>query len=140
MKITRTIKSARNAHDTFLYLSDFTTTTEWDPGTVVTRLVSGEGGVGTIYANTSKFMGRVTQLEYVVMKYELDSLIQLRGENKTVVGTDTISIRATANGCEVNYTAEFQFHGLLRLIAPLLAPAFKKLGDEAEVGMTKALG
>ena len=37
----------------FAYLSDFTTTNEWDPGTVSTERVSGDGGVGTTYHNTS---------------------------------------------------------------------------------------
>lgn len=39
----------------FAYLSDFTTTEQWEPGTVRTTRVSGDGGVGTRYANTSRF-------------------------------------------------------------------------------------
>ena len=37
------------------------------------------------------------------------------------------------------YLAEFEFKGLAKYLAPLLAPAFKKLGDEAEIGMKRAL-
>ena len=48
----------------FDYLSDFTHTNEWDPGTVETRRTSGDGGVGTTYANTSEFMGRRSELTY----------------------------------------------------------------------------
>jgi hypothetical protein len=40
----------------------------------------------------------------------------------------------------VTYTADFAFKDLARLVAPLLAPAFKKLGDEAEQGLREALG
>jgi hypothetical protein len=39
----------------------------------------------------------------------------------------------------VTYTADFTFKGLSRFVAPLLAPAFKKLGDDAEKGMREAL-
>ncbi len=42
----------------FAYLSDFTTTTEWDPGTVVTVNQHGDGGAGTTYLNTSTFVGQ----------------------------------------------------------------------------------
>ena len=44
----------------FAYLSDFTTTTEWDPGTVRTTRESGDGGIGTRYRNVSRFLGRET--------------------------------------------------------------------------------
>ena len=40
----------------FEYLSDFTTTTEWDPGTVAER-VSGDGGVGTTYRSSRSSSG-----------------------------------------------------------------------------------
>ena len=42
----------------FAYLADFTTTEQWDPGTVRTVRIAGDGGVGTRYANTSRFAGR----------------------------------------------------------------------------------
>ena len=45
---------------------NFTTTTDWDPGTVTTVRLHGNGGVGTTYLNTSTFLGRTTQLTYVV--------------------------------------------------------------------------
>ena len=38
----------------FDYLCDFTTTTEWDPGTVTTVNQRGDGGIGTAYLNTSR--------------------------------------------------------------------------------------
>jgi hypothetical protein len=45
-----------------------------------------------------------------------------------------------AGGTQVTYTAEFTFKGVWRLVAPLLRPAFRRLGDEAEAGMRAALG
>jgi hypothetical protein len=48
----------------FDYLSDFTSTTDWDPGTVTTVRQAGDGGVGTSYLNTSEFLGRRTELRY----------------------------------------------------------------------------
>ena len=137
--IERTVRVQRPISQVFTYLSDFTTTTEWDPGTVTTVLQSGEGGVGTTYLNTSRFAGRETLVTYTVEKLEEDRLFQLRGVNKTLTAVDTMTFRETADGTEVHYVARFDFKGLAKLAAPFLGPAFKKLGDEAEKGMREAL-
>jgi hypothetical protein len=118
---------------------DFTTTNEWDPGTVKTERMSGDGGVGTTYHNTSSFMGRETELTYEVVAHQPDSRFALRGENKSVVAHDSMEIAALGEGSTVTYTADFAFKGLGRFIAPLLSPALKKLGDEAEQGLRESL-
>ncbi len=137
--IRRTVSVDRPVGQVFAYLRDFTTTNEWDPGTVETVRTSGDGNVGTAYRNTSKFFGRKTELTYVVEQVVPDQVFALRGENQTVVAHDTMTFRETPTGTEVTYTAEFEFKGLAKLVAPLLGPAFKKLGDEAEQGMREAL-
>ena len=85
MKLQRSVESSASPAAVFAYLSDFTNTNEWDPGTVKTVKVSGDGGVGT------------------------------------------------------TYTADFAFKVIGRFIAPLLAPALKKLGDDAEKGLREGL-
>ena len=139
MKLVKTVVVEKPLDAVFGYLSDFTTTTDWDPGTVTTVRQHGDGGVGTTYLNTSTFLGRTTQLTYVVDELVDQQLIQLRGENKTVIAVDTLTFRPVAPGTEVTYTAEFTFKGLSRFAAPLLKPAFERLGNEAEAGMRKAL-
>lgn len=137
--IERTVHVDRPLDRVFDYLSDFTTTNEWDPGTVRTVRVSGDGGVGTTYRNTSKFLGKETELTYVVERLVPSQEIALRGENKTVVAHDTMTFRELDGGTEVVYRAEFELQGVAKMSAPLLLPAFKKLGDEAEVGLREAL-
>jgi uncharacterized protein YndB with AHSA1/START domain len=137
--IERVVTVEKSVESVFAYLSDFETTTEWDPGTVSTVKVDGDGGPGTKYRNKSSFAGRETELEYVVQQREAGRVFQLRGENKTVSALDTMTFRATDGGTEVTYRAEFEFKGVTRLIEPLFKPQFKKLGDEAEVGMRTAL-
>lgn len=141
MEIVRTLTVARPPAEVFAYLHDFTTTEEWDPGTLRTTRESGDGGVGTRYHNVSRFLGRETELTYVVEQVEPPRLFRLRGENATVVAHDTMTLTPTGSGgTEVTYRAEFAFKGAARLVAPLLAPAFRRLGDEAEVGLREALG
>ncbi len=139
MQIERTVTTDRPIADVFAYLSDFTTTTQWDPGTVRTTLTSGDGGVGTVYANTSRFMGRESQLTYTVVERAENARIVLRGVNRTVTATDTMTFAADGGGTTVTYVAAFQFSGLAKYLGPLLAPALKKLGDGAEAGMRDAL-
>ena len=139
MRIERTVIVDVPVRRAFDYLADFTTTTEWDPGTVTTVRCEGDGGVGTSYRNTSTFLGRETSLVYVVEELVTDERIRLRGENKTVVSVDTMAFRPTDAGTEVTYTADFAFKGPSRLLAPLLKPALSRLGNEAESGLRAAL-
>jgi len=139
MELRRIVTVATPLDKVFAYLADFTTTTEWDPGTVKTIRTAGDGAVGTEYLNTSTFAGRETQLTYVVQELVPNQRISLRGENATVIAHDTMTFRETENGTEVSYTADFAFKGVARLLAPLLRPAFNRLGDRAQAGMAAAM-
>jgi hypothetical protein len=139
MKVQKTVVVDKPLEAVFDYLSDFTTTTQWDPGTVSTERQAGDGGVGTTYHNISEFMGRKTELNYVVQELILGQRISLRGENKTVISVDTMSFRRVEAGTEVTYAAEFTFKGAVRFVAPLFKPALDKLGQQAETGLRDAL-
>jgi hypothetical protein len=84
-------------------------------------------------------MGRETELTYEVVKHQPNSLFALRGENSSVIANDTMEIAPNGFASRVTYTADFQFKGIGRFIAPLLAPGLKKLGDEAQEGLRKGL-
>ena len=140
MRIDRTVETSAPLPEVFDFLADFTTTEQWDPGTVRTEHVSGDGGVGTTYANTSRFLGRTTDLTYVVETYEPGTRLVLRGENKTVVAHDTMTFASTASGgTSVRYLAEFEMKGIARMVAPLLTPAFTRLGDAASAQLRATL-
>ena len=144
MRLQKTVIVEKPLDKVFAYLSDFTTTTEWDPGTVRTVRTSGDGGFGTEYLNTSTFAGRQTELTYVVEDLVPNRNIALRGENKTVIAHDSMTFRERRDdsgvaSTEVTYTADFTFKGIARLIAPFMKPAFTRLGNEAESGMAAAL-
>ena len=140
MLIHRRVTTRAPVELVFQYLADFTSTNEWDPGTVTTTRVSGDGGLGTVYDNVSRFLGRETQLRYVVEDYVPNARIALRGENATVVAHDTISVLPEPGGwTQVDYRADFSLKGLARFAAFLLRPAFHRLGNEAAVGLNRAL-
>ena len=82
MRLQKTVVIDKPRDAVFGYLSDFTTTTEWDPGTVVTVNHHGDGGAGTTYLNTSTFLGRKTQLTYIVREFIPGERIRLHGETR----------------------------------------------------------
>lgn len=138
--IERTITVSKPTDQVWDYLADFRSTNDWDPGTVKTERTSGDGGVGTTYHNTSKFLGKETELVYTVTELEPGRRIRLQGENKTITTYDTITVEAAAGeATSVTYRAEFELHGLAKLADPLMGPATKKLGDDAEKSLKEAL-
>ena len=138
--IEREVVVAAPVELVFDYLADFETTEEWDPGTVRTVRLEGDGSVGTAYRNVSSFAGRETDLRYVVEESDRPTRLVLRGENKTVVARDTMTFRRESGGTRVMYRAEFRMKGLARFAEPLLRRPFRRLGDDAERGLRDALG
>jgi Polyketide cyclase / dehydrase and lipid transport len=60
--------------DVFAYLSDFSTTREWDPGVVEAERVNGPAvGEGTEFRLVAEFLGRKNELTYRIVEYELSS-------------------------------------------------------------------
>ena len=141
MKITRTITVPGTPPAlVYAYLSDFTTSEEWDPGTIETKLVEGDGGVGSRYHNRSVFRGRQTELTYVTVDLQPGRLVVMRGDNDTVGVQDTMSISAGPDGGSVLvYEADFTFKGLAKLATPFLRGPLRRLGDDAEEALTRVL-
>jgi hypothetical protein len=137
--VQRVVTTTLDAKATFGYLSAFEHTPDWDPGTpVVEKQTVGPVAVGTKYHAVAEFRGKRQPIDYVVAELSADR-IQLRGENKTVVSVDTISVRPAGTGSEVTYKAEFTLKGLAKLATPIVAPMFDKLGDPAAEGMKAKL-
>ena len=95
--------------------------------------------MGTRYRNISRFLGRQTELTYTVAEYDAPHRIRLRGVNKTVTAIDVMEFRDVDGRTEVTYVADFTFVGVARFLGPLIAPALRRLGDDAAVGMRRAL-
>ena len=90
--IERTITVPGDRQQIWDFLSDFTTTEEWDPPTRSTERVSGDGGVGTRYRNVSTFLGKETEATYTVVAYLAPHRLELEGESGPVRLHDTITV------------------------------------------------
>ena len=135
------IDTKRTPEEAFAYLSDFSTSVEWDPGVVeAERVGAGVVGEGTEFRLVAEFLGRKTPLTYRVVEYEPPSAVTFVGENATVVSQDRITFETIATGTRVTYDADLRLKGLLRLADPLLALAFNGTGHRARAGLREVLG
>ena len=129
-----------SADAVFAYLADFTTTEGWDPGTVRTVRLSGDGGLGTRYLNTSRFAGRTSDLIYEVVALKPGNSLQLRGENASLIAVDTITVTPHPSGRSlITYRIQFAFQGWLRWLEPLLRLPVTRLLDEGVSGLRREL-
>lgn len=127
--------------DTFAFIADFANSEVWDPGTVSSkRIGSTSVGAGTSYDLVVKVGRGTAPMVYTIETFEPDARVVLRGEGATVTARDDIRFEATADGgTRVDYTADIELKGWMRLLTPFLGGAFRKLGDDARTGMTRAL-
>lgn len=140
MHVERTFTVSKPIEAVFAYLSDFENTEEWDPGTVSTKRTGGDGGLGTTYANKSEFMGRETELAYETVGYVEPTFFQCRGRNKTATATDSMTFTAVGDGTQIHYRADFEFHGVVKFVAPLVVkPKLSSLADETVEQIKKTL-
>ena len=127
--------------EAFVYLSDFSTSVEWDPSVVEAgRIGTGAVGQGTEFRLVTSFLGRKTPLRYRVVEYEPRSAVTFVAQNATGISRDRITFEAIATGTRVTYEAHLRLKGLLRLADPLLALAFNRIGNPALAGLREVLG
>jgi carbon monoxide dehydrogenase subunit G len=134
------IDTPREREDVFAYLSDFSTTQEWDPGVVEAgRLNDGAVGEGTQFRLVAKFLGRQTALSYRIVEYDPPRAVAFRGENATVISDDRITFEAVEEGTRITYAADLALKGPLRIADPVLRLAFNRVGNHALAGLRHTL-
>lgn len=135
-----TVESPRQPAEVFDYLADFSTNAEWDPGTIsAERMGDGPVGLGAEYRLVVSFLGRSSRLTYRIVEYERPNIVTFRGENAAVVSLDRITVEPWTGGTRLTYTATLTPKGATRLVHPLLALAFRRVGDNALTGLRAAL-
>ena len=138
--VSRTVRTTTALSTCWTYLSNFSHTEEWDPGTVrCHRTDAGPDGIGATYENVSEFRGRETTLQYKVITFDEQRHLVLIGENGTVKSVDDLTFSGDDSGTEVVYSAHFTFKGMAKMAEPFLGGPLNTLADEAQAGLQKAL-
>ncbi|MCB1687455.1 MAG: SDR family NAD(P)-dependent oxidoreductase [Halioglobus sp.] len=135
-----TVEVARPVEEVFAYISDFTTTEEWDAtATSARKLSPGAIAVGTQFEVVCALpVGSVTLL-YTMEKLQDNALIVLNGRCAFFEVRDTITLSRTATGTRIDYRAEFQFKPLVSSVAARSSKGLQSMGRESVAGLAQAL-
>jgi hypothetical protein len=134
----------------FSDLSHFDRAAEWDPGVAEAAMLTPEPvGRGSRFALRAGFLGRTVPLEYEIIEFEPGTRVVLRAETPLVRSVDTITFESVSPGSAaddassgatvVTYDARLEPRGPARLAGPLLALAFRRIGDRAAAGLRERL-
>lgn len=139
--LSQTISINRPVREVFAYVADFSTCPEWDATAITAeRLDTDPLGVGSRWEVVCELpVGSIT-LEYTVTRFEPDACIVLVGKSRFFDVEDTITVSPTPEGCELNYTAVFDFPQPLRPVTAAFASGLERMGYQAvQVGLKQAL-
>jgi carbon monoxide dehydrogenase subunit G len=143
-RYTTSVRSSLPADEAFAFMADFRNAADWDPGVTGVRQVDGDGGgLGAAYEVTVRAPGGDRTMRYVTTAYEPPGWVVLVADGSTLRSEDRISVAPAGDGCVVTYDAELRLRGplgLLHLLDPALALAFRRVGDRAAAGLRRALG
>ena len=105
----------RPIDEAFAYVSDFTTTAEWDTtAKEAVKITPGPIDVGTQFKVVCALpVGSVT-ITYTVAELVKNSLFVLKGESNFFTMEDRITFTETDTGTKIDYRAEFFFNPLMK--------------------------
>ncbi|MBV9918787.1 MAG: SRPBCC family protein [Solirubrobacterales bacterium] len=134
------LETERPREELFTYLSDFSTTREWDPGVVSAERVNGSPvQEGAEFRLVAEFLGRRTPITYRIIEYDPPHAVTFLGENSRVTSRDRITFETLGGGTRITYDAALELKGALKIADPLLGLAFKRVGDRALGGLRRKL-
>lgn len=137
--VERTVTVARPVEAVWAYLTDFTTTEQWDPPTVSTVRTSGDGGVGTTYHNVSSMLGHEVEVDYEVVQYEPYRVFELTGTANGIDLRDTLTFESGPETTTLTYRSEFSPNGAAKLATPLIAGGIEVLGSKVAASLEEHL-
>ncbi len=134
------VDTARPRDEMFAYLSDFSSTQEWDPGVIEAERLGDEPvHEGTEFRLLASFLHRKISLTYRIVEYDPPNAVTFRGESSTVVSLDRITFESSERGTQITYDADLALKGPFKLASPLLKVAFKRVGARALAGLRRTL-
>jgi carbon monoxide dehydrogenase subunit G len=133
------VDSKLSPHEAFAYLADFSHAREWDPSVSRAERVGDTIAVGSEFELVVRFAGRDVPLRYRLAEHEPPRRLVLEAQGRGFVSRDTITVEPAGQGSRVHYDALLVFDGARRLLDPVMQFVFTRVGDNAAVGMRRAL-
>ncbi len=140
-RYSTTVQSNKSREEAFDYLADFANAAEWDPGVASGENLTGQPlGTGSRFRLMCRFSGRQFPLEYRITVFEAPSRVVFVADQGRISSVDEIRFVPVDAGTSVTYEAELRLTGAPgRLLDPLIALAFRRIGDRAAAGLRRAL-
>jgi len=140
-RYSTTVQSNKSREEAFAYLANFANAAEWDPGVVSGEVLSGEPlGLGTTFRLMCRYFGRQFPLEYRIIAFEAPSKVKFEANRGSISSVDEIRFVTVSEGTAVTYDANLHLSGFLgRLMDPLVALAFQRIGGKAAAGLRREL-
>ena len=113
----------------FTYLADLEANLpRWASGIVaVARMTPRPDGPGTRFQIVARAIGRPVVSDYLVTLFEPPTRFGGSAENRLFGFTEQYTLRSLGDATAIDQRTEVQPHGLLRLVAPLMALAIRRL-------------
>ena len=135
-----TIESRWPPEKAFAYMADFSKVPEWDESFESAELRSPDPlQEGARFRLHSKALGRDIEFDYETLEIDAPRRVTLRTETGAIISLDKISVAERPGGSLVEYDANLQAKGPLKLFDPLLNLWFRRIGDRAKAGLEREL-
>jgi hypothetical protein len=125
---------------TFEYLADFSTASEWDANTKSSDLMSGDAmSEGAEYRVVTGFAGRDLTLTYRTAELQRPGKIVFHSGTAVADIEDVITISPDGSGSKVNYEANIKPKSIAIVLDPVFSLIFKRVGDRAAESLRETL-
>lgn len=139
-RLIEQIETALPPEAAFAFVADFANSMAWDPGVATSeRMDDGPPRVGSRYRLGVRLAGRIVPMEYRITVFEPFRRVVLVGAGSRVSAVDEIHFEPAGAGTRIDYTADIELGGVLRLVQPFLGGQFARIGREALAGMKQTL-
>ena len=122
----------------FDFMADVRNFARWDPGVESVSAVGGPGR-GASYDVAVRAGPRRMVLRYEVEEWDPPRRLLLVARTASLQSIDEIKVEPADGGAVVTYDARLDLRGVLKVANPVLALAFRRIGDRAAAGLRRAL-
>jgi carbon monoxide dehydrogenase subunit G len=134
------VSTAWSPETAFDFMADLRNFAIWDPGVSSVRLVKGAGpGLGAAFDVDVDAGPRTITLRYETTEFRRPERLVVVAATPTLISSDEIVVERDPGGATVTYRADLTLRGVLRFADPLLATAFRRIGDRAARGLRHTL-
>lgn len=138
--LQETVDVARPIDQVFDYVSDFTTTQEWDATAIrAHKLTLGKIAEGTEFEVVCALPVGSINISYTIETLEHNKRVVLSGRSRFFDIRDTITFSPSQRGTKIEYRAEFFFKPLINSLASIYSSALKSMGRKSVAGLGVAL-